>query len=59
MTSFLRFRVSQPGHFKELRTPLWSGTGGQASPLPVPLAFGPAGQPFARGQGVPPHPVTP
>jgi len=44
MTSFLRFRVSRPGHFKELRA-------GEASPLPVPLDF-------ARGQGVP-HPVTP
>jgi hypothetical protein len=51
MMSFLRFRGSQPGHFKVLRTPLWSGTGARASPLPVPLAF-------ARGQGVP-HFVTP
>ena len=32
MTSFLRFRVSRPGHFKELRT-------GEASPLPIPLDF--------------------
>ena len=39
MTSFLRFRVSRPGHFKELR--MWD-----AYPLPVPLDF-------ARGQGVP------
>ena len=39
MGSFLRFRASRPGHFKEL----WPG---EASPLPVPLDF-------ARGQGVP------
>ncbi len=41
LRSFLRFRVSRPGHFKELRVC-------DAYPLPVPLDF-------ARGQGVP-HP---
>jgi hypothetical protein len=51
MTSFLQFQGSRPGHFKALRT-------GEASPLPVPLDFRPAGHAFARGQGVP-HFVTP
>ena len=32
MESFLRFRVSRPGHFNELRT-------GEASPLPVLLGY--------------------
>jgi hypothetical protein len=65
MMSFLRFQVFRPGHFFATLSPTPLGRvpgfkglrmcdahpGGQAYPLPVPLAF-------ARGQGVP-HAVTP